>query len=102
MLIQYITLVKIHCIICITLNYCLTEISLLKTNCRVLNPQQEDDPMKGLPDRQESFKLTYLYYVKIIIQVKFTRLYTLFVHYIENLQSLQFSMIPFHVNKSNA
>ena len=53
MLIQCITLVKIHCITCITLNYCLTEISLLKTNCRVLNPQ-EGDPMKDLlPDRQE-------------------------------------------------
>ena len=53
MLIQCITLVKIHCITCITLNYCLTVMSLLKTNCRVLNPQQEDDHMKGLPDRQE-------------------------------------------------
>ena len=25
-----------------------------------------------------------------------------FVFYIENVQSLQFSMIPFHVNESNA
>ena len=44
---------QIHCITSITLNYSLTEISLLKTNCRVLNPQQEDDPMKGLSDRQD-------------------------------------------------
>ena len=40
--------------------------------------------------------------MNIIIQVKFTCLYTLFVHYIENVQSLQFSMILFHVNESNA
>ena len=31
-----------------------------------------------------------------------TRLYTLLVHYIENVQSLQFSMILFHVNESYA
>ena len=68
----------------------------------MLNPQQEDDLIKGLPDRQKYLKLTYLYYVKIIIQVKFAHLYTLFVYYIENVQSLQFSMIPFHVNESNA
>ena len=55
-----------------------------------------------LPDIQEYLKLTYLYYVKIIIQVKFAHLYTLFVYYIENVQSLQFSMIPFHVNESNS
>ena len=44
----------------------------------------------------------YLLKVKIIIQVKFTHLYTLFVHFSDNVQSLQLSMIPFHVIESNA
>ena len=34
--------------------------------------------------------------------MKFTRLYIIFVHNIDNVQSLQFSMILFHVNESNA
>ena len=37
-----------------------------------------------------------------MIQVKFTHLNTLFDHYIKNVQSLQYSIIPFHVNESNA
>ena len=37
-----------------------------------------------------------------MIQVKLTSLYTLFVHYIENVQSLQLSKIMFHLNESNA
>ena len=44
---QCITLVKIHCITCITLNYCLTETSPFgyRLYSRELDPQQKDNPV---------------------------------------------------------
>ena len=63
MLIQCITLMLIQCITCITLNYCLTEIVLLKKNCIVLNPEQEIDPMKDLFLQLFAFTFSLLFSV---------------------------------------